>query len=122
MTKTIYVPQGYCARLTTATKSYGIGGLYTDGISTCNILACISNDRIVLAHIDNQTLFFWNNNLKQEIEDIKDLREIVIISRENETLVKHELIKLINSFKPQLSIIEKEIDLTHDGIDRKSVV
>ncbi len=116
MTKTIYVPQGYCARMISATKSYGIGGLYTDSFSTCNILACISEDKIILAHVDYPTLMFWNNNLKEEIKSIKNLEKIVIISREHENTLKNELVKFICSFVSKQKVIGKEIDINHDGI------
>ncbi|KIE04220.1 hypothetical protein NF27_IV00070 [Candidatus Jidaibacter acanthamoeba] len=116
MTKTIYVPQGYCARLIPTSESYDIGGLYTDGFSTCNILACISEEEVILAHVDNLTLMFWNENLGQAIKQIKNLKEIIIISRENEKHVNEALISFINFIGFQSLIVKKEVDINHGGI------
>lgn len=52
MPKIICVPQGKNAYLTLESASLDIVGLYTNGFSSCVIMAVMSADRLALMHID----------------------------------------------------------------------
>lgn len=54
----IHVPQGYSARLTQDSKEYELSGMYTDGFSFCNIVACLDEEqqKLVLMHVDGEAI------------------------------------------------------------------
>ncbi len=119
MTKTIYVPQGYSARLVRATHGYGISGLYTDGFSSCNIVAGIGTNKLVLIHADLLTLT-KPGRVQQELAWIDDPKEIIIMYRTNSTCagekIKQMLMDDFQSIMPDAKITEKIIEDTCSGI------
>lgn len=55
MPKTLYIPQRRAAYLNRVSIPYtGINTLYTDSFSVCNILVCISEEKIILFHMSVQ--------------------------------------------------------------------
>jgi len=58
-----YIPQVRGGLLTKATIACGIDALYTDGLSTCNIIALISESKAYPFHAD------FNSN-KMEIKEM----------------------------------------------------
>jgi hypothetical protein len=106
MSKIIYVPQGCSARFMKATESYGISGMFTDGFSSCNIVACFgpNKDKLVLMHVDIQTMCS-DSQLEQLDEQVKwlgDGAEVIIFYRKkcqevDGEAVKHDLINFLNS-------------------------
>jgi len=87
--RTIYVPQGKSARLMKTSLDYGIQALYTDKFSTCNIIVCIGEDKMVLMHADFQTDLL---SIKGEIDWVGDKKETLLIFRKSEG---EELAKLL---------------------------
>jgi hypothetical protein len=80
---TIYVPQGRGGRLDGDSISLGFDGLYTDGISTCNILITLSESKIELVHFDNNTVGHLEHygNSMQNLSNPNS--EIILITRES---------------------------------------
>lgn len=117
MSKVIYVPQGYSARLMGATEVYDIKGLYTDGFSTCNIVACIGKDKLVLMHVDAQTIL---DKVEKEIAWVGEPSEVIVILRNEDVCsgerVKAQLLEHLNQAMPSLSIVERIMDREHDGV------
>ena len=117
MNKTIFVPQGYCAKITPNCEiDYDIGGLYTDNFTTSNIVALIGRAEIALIYIDYPTLAFDKNRLKAIIKGIKGLEEVVIISNENKTVIKKQLVEFIGSFVKRAKILVKEVEKEYIGV------
>ncbi len=79
MQRIIHVPQGYSARIIKNLIHGEISGLYTEGFSSCNIVACFSKEKMILMHVD----FAAAHKLAQELEWVDGKRTIVIIYREN---------------------------------------
>lgn len=117
MTKTIYVPQGYSARFMQATQAYGINGLYTDGFTTCNIVVCISHEKMVLAHVDGLTI---PEKVQEEIEWVGQPSKVIIISRSHDEYtgdyVKNKLLEHLKKEIPSIAILEHEIDGNYNGV------
>lgn len=53
----INVPQGRAARLIKRINYLNIEGLYSDGFSSCNLVAIVGAERISLMHVDHQLLY-----------------------------------------------------------------
>ncbi len=88
----IHVPQGRCARLT-RTPTNLIEALYTDGFSTCNIVALIGQDKLALFHIDIHTDM---SEIKRQYDWIDGPCEIVVIyNREYQQVVTTGLLKYL---------------------------
>ena len=77
----IYVPQGHSARLHLASAAYDIEGLYTDHYSSCNIIACLGKERIVLIHVDAQ-MQLHSNKIQEELEWVSEPNEIIFLLRD----------------------------------------
>ncbi|KIE04096.1 hypothetical protein NF27_JN00020 [Candidatus Jidaibacter acanthamoeba] len=115
MTKTVYVPQGNCARfIHDITSKYDIDGLYTDDFSTCSILVCISKDfsRMILAHLDTHVTF---DQLKEDIDYVGEFESIVIISRDQGKYVKDNWVRFIEE-KLRYKVYQLEITNDIQGI------
>jgi hypothetical protein len=78
-----HVPQGFSGRLDSRSEKVNVIGLFTYGISTCNILALISSKKCVLIHID---LFYASmpNRLEQELDQVGEEAHVVIIYKPGE--------------------------------------
>lgn len=53
----INVPQGRAARLIRRVNFLNIEGLFSDGFSSCNLVAIIGAERLSLMHVDHQLLY-----------------------------------------------------------------
>ena len=84
--KVIYVPQGRSARLVAESSENGIKGLFSDGFSFCNILVGINQkeSKILLTHVDGQTIIFTPNKLMDEIKWLGKEAECFVFLREND--------------------------------------
>lgn len=118
MPKIVYVPQGYAAKYVKSTAALDIQGLYADGFSSCNIIAYISNNTLLLAHIDFQTL----PNLQKIKESIQSLAnpngELVLIFR-NDTgeHLKDPISEYFKNTMPHQMVTKIELaDEKRDGI------
>lgn len=96
---TVYIPQGKAGRLDRNSISLGFDGLYTEGISTCNILITLTKNIIELAHIDYITAAHLEN-LIGSMENLSDPAcEIILIARENlGQLIEPKLIQYLQEF------------------------
>lgn len=97
--RVIYVPQGRCARFVPETTQHGIKGLYTDGFSFCNILVGInhSKSKILLSHIDGQTIFFSPDKIMDELKWLGEDSDIFVFLRENDGESNYE--QLANNYQ-----------------------
>lgn len=112
----IHVPQGKRAHFYQSTKDYlGFEGLYTEGISTCNILVFFGENRFGLRHIDVQTHLDMLNSA--EIKLMSKLNKIGLIYRENEgEFLRDKIMQLFKEESLDQKIIEIKLDKTKDGI------
>lgn len=122
MPKIIYVPQSHSAKISRDLEfRHDIAGLYTDEFSTCNVLAVISNSKLMLVHLDTHILNSeaMLEQLQQEIEWVSEPREIVVVfkrdigggERVNKRLLAHLALEM-----PLVKILNKEIDNDTHGI------
>lgn len=122
MSKIIYVPQGYSARLTKEQMLlYDISGLFTDGFSSCNIVAVISKETLILMHIDTSTLNSPKmlKQMQHEIEGVNEPREIIVAFRNVEGGGRNVNVGLLTYFDSQMPFaetIKKDIDDETQGI------
>ncbi len=114
MSKTIYVPQGYSARIRKVTEVYGINGLYTDNFTLCNIVACIGLDKAVLMHIDNRNAI---QHIQKEINWVDEPKQVFIMFRSGDGEgAKQELLAQLQVTMPSITPIVKKVDNAYGGI------
>lgn len=115
----IYIPQGHSARLTRTSLEHGITSLYTDSFSNCIILACIGQDKLVLMHLDYQTIINTQSfgQIRQEIEWVGEPKSIFIIHRDSPAceVLCDQFSKLWPSERDNLKIVR--MDGEHDGVE-----
>lgn len=109
----IHVPQGKCVRFTQETKEYlGFEGLYTAGISTCNILVFWSENKVSLMHLDGK-----GGDILPELEWVGEPNKISLISRKNQgSLLRDQIIQLLQKTLPDQQIGQEELADNEDGI------
>ncbi len=112
--KIIHVPQGRSGRLVRLSSEVGIKGLYTYGISCCNILLVIGQDKISLMHLDTQT---HQDTLKAEFDWVNEPDEIILMFREEfKPVVTDLLIYRLNQMQLGKSLVLKPLNDGMDGI------
>ena len=112
--KIVFVPQGRCARIDKNAAHGSELSLYTDGISNCNIVTIISEERASLIHVDG---VFNLETLGQELAWVGKGATVEIRYRlefDGAALINHSLV----GFFKQLGITVKNqnIPLDRDGI------
>lgn len=113
MTKLINVPQGFSARMIKDTQNYGFDGLYTDGFSSCNIVVCIGEGKLILMHVDLLSASDIGK-VSKEMRWVDGPRQVVIIYRKDfdSSIGVKDLI--LQEFKKTMSgetIIVKEVGI-----------
>jgi len=101
--------------------SYDISGLFTDGFSSCNILAVISIDKLILMHIDTDMLGSTKmlEQMQREIEWVDTSREVIVAFRNVEGGGRNVNMTLLTYFAlhmPLVRMVEKEIDNDTHGL------
>lgn len=128
MSKIIYVQQGNSARLSKTSMPYDIVGLFTDGFSSCNIIACRTDDKLVLMHIDTQTIIspVMKHKIVEELKWIGNVARVEVYYRKaDEANGEHVLNELLVLFgrekiKPhtQITPLEKGgVYLSFNGVE-----
>jgi len=108
----VYIPQGRSGRLNEQSAVHGVKGLYTDGFSTCNVIACIGKTKMVLIHADQ---FTNPRYIADEINWVDEPRELLVIIRKGcgehvfSALTSHPEVK-------GLKFPIKYMDKGHDGV------
>ena len=117
----IYIPQGKVGRLTKnspASQYFGVRGLYTDNFSSCAYIACISENKISLMHIDAQSCTCEADlrTIQQEFAWVDEPKSIFIVTRPNSVVLK--LLKfMFQRYSPETEqMVEwRLMDNQHDG-------
>jgi len=121
MPKTIYVPQGFSARLQPGTINLGIDSIYSDGFSTCNLLVCIGEKEVSLIHIDIYRTY-TPQAIREEIEKIKGSKKIFVIYRDTVgEFVKGRLLESLKSYKISWQKVDDTCQGVSIGIKDKSL-
>lgn len=114
MQKFIHTPQGRSTRLMQASLSYDIGGLYTNGFTSCNIIAVIGKEKIALVHADQKTSA---DMIANEVKWVGDPSDVVLIFREKwRKIVTSRLFSELTKLLPGKIITLKSMDDDHDGV------
>jgi hypothetical protein len=111
----IYVPQGRAARLNKDALAYGIDALYTDGFSSCVIIAFIGKDngKLSLMHFDSISDY---EVIKDEVKRVEDSCEVVLIFRSTTNPLVKNILEYCQKSIPNQKISLKSLDDKHDGI------
>ncbi len=111
----INVPQGYSARLIADDCThFDIKGLYTEGFSTCNIVICVGNNRIVLFHVDAKMIYDFPK-IKKEIDWVDEPNQLIVLARGTSPL-RDRLSQLIAKDFPEKKLQWKTVGEEHDGV------
>lgn len=107
----IHIPQGRGGRLMKAKEATA---LYTWGFSSCNIIAVIGTEKLVLIHADTLT---DPDAIKDEILWVGEDSEVVFIFREKfRKALAEVLLPKLKRLLPEKKINVKKMDDAHDGV------